>query len=64
MARPRKPESEKYQTQARQFGRISDQDWQEIKEACEASQQSLVEWGLPALLVKARREKKQRAKLE
>lgn len=49
---------------ARQFGRISDEDWQEIKEACEASGQSLVEWGLPALLAKAKREKQQRAKQE
>lgn len=47
---------------ARQFGRISDEDWQAIKEACEASGKSLVEWGLPVLLAKARREKKQRAK--
>lgn len=45
---------------ARQFGRISDEDWQEIKEACDASGKSLVEWGLPVLLSKARREKKQR----
>ena len=47
---------------ARQFGRISDEDWQAIKEACEASGKSLVEWGLPVLLAKAKREKKQRAK--
>lgn len=47
---------------ARQFGRISDEDWQEIKEACEASGKSLVEWGLPVLLAKAKREKKQRGK--
>jgi hypothetical protein len=43
---------------ARQFGRVSDEDWNEIKEACEAAGLSLVAWGLPALLAKARREKK------
>jgi hypothetical protein len=43
---------------ARQFGRVSDEDWNEIKAACEAAGQSLVAWGLPALLAKARREKK------
>lgn len=47
---------------ARQFGRISDKNWQAIKEACEASGKSLVEWGLPVLLAKAKREKKQRGK--
>lgn len=49
---------------ARQFGRVAKSDWLEIKEACEATGESLVEWGLPALLAKARREKKQRAKQE
>lgn len=47
---------------ARQFGRISDEDWQEIKDACEASGMSMVEWALPTLLKKARREKAQREK--
>lgn len=45
---------------ARLFGRISDKDWQKIKEACEASGQSLVAWALPVLLAKAEREKKRR----
>lgn len=49
---------------ARQFGRVGESEWQQIKEACEASGKSLVEWGLPALLAKARREKQQRAKQE
>jgi hypothetical protein len=43
---------------ARQFGRVSDADWSEIKEACDAAELSLVAWGLPVLLAKARREKK------
>jgi hypothetical protein len=45
---------------ARQFGRVAESDWLEIKEACEAAGQSLVEWGLPALLAKAKRENEQR----
>lgn len=43
---------------ARQLGRVSDEEWSEIKEACEAAGQSLVEWALPTLLKKARKEKK------
>lgn len=43
---------------ARQFGRVSDADWSEIKAACEAAGQSLVAWGLAALLAKARKQKK------
>ena len=41
---------------ARQFGRVSDEDWEVIKAACEAAGMSLVAWGLPSLLKKARRE--------
>ena len=43
---------------ARQLGRVSDEEWSEIKDACESAGQSLVEWALPTLLKKARREKK------
>lgn len=46
---------------ARQFGRISDEDWSELKAAADAAGQSMVEWALPSLLRKARREEKQRA---
>lgn len=41
---------------ARQFGRVSNEDWEVIKAACEAAGMSLVAWGLPSLLKKARRE--------
>lgn len=60
MARPPKPEGEKYVTPARQFGRVGEDDWNEIKEAVEAAESSLVAWALPTLLAKARREKKRR----
>ena len=50
--------------QARQFGRISDDDWSELKAAADATGQSMVEWALPALLRKARREAKVRPVLE
>lgn len=46
----------------RKFGRVSDADWQEIRDACEMSGLSLVEWALPMMLSRARREKKNRAK--
>lgn len=39
----------------RQLGRVSDADWQLIRDACEASGQSLVEWALPLLLREAKR---------
>jgi hypothetical protein len=45
---------------ARQFGRIGDDDWNELKSAADAAGQSMVEWALPALLRKARREEKGR----
>lgn len=60
MARPQKEAKDKFMTPARQFGRISDSDWNLIKAACEAASQSMVEWALPTLLKKARREAKQR----
>lgn len=41
----------------RKFGRVSDADWQEIRDACELSGLSLVQWALPLLLSKSRREK-------
>lgn len=42
---------------ARQLGRVSEEDWSEIKAACEAAGLSLVSWALPTLLAKARRER-------
>lgn len=45
---------------ARQLGRVSDEEWSEIKAACEAAGLSLVAWALPTLLKKARREQGKR----
>ena len=45
---------------ARQLGRVSDEEWNEIKAACEAAGLSLVAWALPTLLKKARREMRKR----
>lgn len=42
---------------ARQLGRVSDSEWNEIKAAAEAAGLSVVAWALPTLLKKARREK-------
>lgn len=47
---------------ARQFGRVSDEEWAEIKAAHESAEMSLVAWALPTLLAKARREAKRRSK--
>jgi hypothetical protein len=43
---------------ARQLGRVSDEDWSELKQAADAAGKSFTEWALPTLLAKARREKK------
>ena len=43
---------------ARQLGRVSDEDWTELKQAADAAGKSFTEWALPTLLAKARREKK------
>lgn len=45
----------------RKFGRVSDAEWQEIRNAVDASGLSLVEWALPMMLKKARREAKERS---
>jgi hypothetical protein len=42
----------------RKFGRVSDADWKEIRDAVDASGLSLVQWALPMMLKKARRELK------
>ena len=42
---------------ARQFGRISDSHWSELKKAADAAGLSMVEWALPTLLNKAKRER-------
>lgn len=60
MGRPPKEAEDRFKTPARQFGRISDHAWNELKAAAEAAGQSMVEWALPSLLRKARREEKQR----
>ena len=55
-----RPPQEGGPTTARQLGRVSDEDWAEIRAACEAAEMSLVAWALPTLLAKARREKDRR----
>lgn len=46
--------------QARQLGRVPDDQWEEIRLACDAAGLSLVAWALPTLLRKARRENRKR----
>lgn len=40
----------------RNIGRVSDEEWAEIKAAAEAAGLSVVAWAIPSLLRKARRE--------
>jgi hypothetical protein len=55
--RPATPRGAYNPNPPRQFGRIAESDWDELRAACEAAGQSMVEWALPALLRKARRER-------
>ena len=47
---------------ARQFGRISDDDWDKLRAAADAAGQSMVSWAVPTLLAKAKREASRRTK--
>lgn len=44
----------------RQLGRVSDEDWEILKESAEAAGKTFTEWAVPALLKLAAREKKKR----
>lgn len=55
--RPAKPESEKYRTTQRQFGRVDDAEWQELKHAAKSSGESFTQWALRILLRAARRKR-------
>lgn len=39
----------------RQLGRVSDEDWALIRQACEVSGEGLIVWGLPLLLPEAKK---------
>lgn len=55
MARPRKLESEKYETPKRPGWRVSQNDWDFLRSAAAAEGKTLVGWAMPVLLRAARR---------
>lgn len=56
MARPRKPESEKFSTPPRILGRVQEDDWQLILEGVKASGKLKTQWMTETLLRAAKRE--------
>lgn len=56
--RPSKPPGEKYETTARQLGRVADDDWERLKAAAESSGKSFTEWAVAILLRAAKRSSK------
>lgn len=55
MPRPKKAPEDKYQTPARQFGRIDDETWSELRAAAARQGKTFIAWALPILLKAARR---------
>lgn len=58
VGRPPKPPGEKYETQSRQLGRVSDDEWERLKAAAESSGKSFTEWAVAILLRAAKRSSK------
>lgn len=56
MARPSKPESEKYVTKTMQFGRVPAEDRELLQSAAKKSGKTFIDWALPSLIKKAKRE--------
>lgn len=57
MARPKKDPKDKYETPARQLGRVSNEDWAELQAAAERAGLSFTKWALFHLLIAARKKK-------
>jgi len=55
VGRPAKKPSEKYKTTQRQFGRVTDDQWQELKDAAARSGKPFTQWALEILLRAAKR---------
>lgn len=55
MGRPPKKPEDRYKTPARQLGRVSDSDWQELQQAAERSGKTFTAWAVEILLRAARR---------
>lgn len=55
MARPKKPEGEKYATTPRQLGRVDDETWAILQAAAERQGETFIGWALPILLNAAKK---------
>jgi hypothetical protein len=55
IGRPPKDPADRYLTPARQIGRVSDDDWNTILRAVDATGQTKTEWAVSTLLRAARR---------
>lgn len=56
MARPRKPDGEKFVTPPRSIGRVLEEDWQIILEGVKASGKLKTQWMTETLIRAAKRE--------
>lgn len=54
MGRPPKPANEKYKTTARQIGRISEREWEELQSAAKREGKTFTAWAKDILLIAAR----------
>jgi hypothetical protein len=54
--RPPKPPGEKFKTTQRQFGRISDEDWELLQSAAKAAGLPFTQWAKGLLLKAAKRQ--------
>jgi uncharacterized protein (DUF1778 family) len=59
IGRPPKPAGEKFETKARQLGRVSDDDWHTLQAAAKASGETFTAWALSKLLPAAKRQLRQ-----
>ncbi len=61
MARPKKPEGEKYETRTRQVGRVDDETWSVIQAGADAAKErgdveTFSQWAITKLSAAAKRE--------
>ncbi len=59
--RPRKPPGERYKTQARQLGRVSNEEWALLQGAANRSGKTFTEWARGILVRAAKRATKTKA---
>lgn len=53
--RPEKSPGDKYETPARQLGRVSDADWDALRAAAECAGKTFTQWAVAILLRAAKR---------